>query len=146
LRKKLHGIHSKTTRVWIGQVVNIKETLEDYMAAPSDSDSWKVILDAIEGTRGEVMAILSELKSDSKDLSTLPFYSELLLTLAERERILSKVRTIKEPPKSPPELEAVKVFLDRYSKLIEELGNLNTEIAKFIERLRQDGKWPIRGD
>jgi hypothetical protein len=93
----------------------------------------------------EVRALSSVLKSDGQELSTLPFYKDLLVSLAERERTLSSLLAL-SAPQSADELNALKRFLERYVILIEQLGKLTDAIAVFINKLRADGKWPIRGE
>jgi hypothetical protein len=145
LKKKLSGVHSSSVVLWQSQTIVLKSRLEDFIANPAPED-WVALKGIFSGTLGEVRSISSELKADSKNLSTLPFFKDLLVTLGERELVLSKLLDEKVTPQTKEQLDALKAFLLRYVALIEQLGILTDRIADFINRLRADGKWPIKGD
>jgi hypothetical protein len=144
LLKHLQGIHSRTTSLWVSQGVVLRNTLAEFLADPRSED-WIEVRDAVAGTLREVEKISDDLNYESTEYSTLPFYADMALSLAERKRTLTALLAL-DPPKTPEQLSALRAFLERYVILIEKLGELNKILAAHIERLKADGKWPIRGD
>jgi hypothetical protein len=131
LKNKVKGIHSRSTLLWATPMA-AKATLEQFIADPQPDD-WPALAELFDNTLKELQSLSRELKSNANDLSTLPFYSNLLVTLDDQERALVKVCRL-GAPQSSDDLRNLKEFLGRYGALVEQFAKLNDAIVSFLER------------
>jgi hypothetical protein len=143
LRIRLSEIHAETAELWVSQIVDVKDTLADYIDDPSPEE-WGLFERAVGRTVVTIHSIQEKLKSDSRELSDLPIYAQLLATLGEREHVLRRELEVKEPPTSGVAFAQLKNLLEKYIVLIDELGKYNTQIEQYIVGLKSGGKWPIK--
>jgi hypothetical protein len=144
-RKKMSSVYSGALHIWQGQVVALVGSVEDFLEHPTDESGWKGVREAVASTLKGVSSLLEKLQLDRDRVITEEFFAELSLTLKLRERALTKLLEI-PTPRSEQEIESVRSFLKKYLVLVDQLQNALKLLNEYIEKLKQDGKWPIRGD
>ena len=79
----------------------------------------------------DTQILYRELENNDRELSTLPFFVGLSVSLAERERILISVVSISTPTSSE-ELESVGIFLEKYHGTTVQLLEFSKVLAEFV--------------
>jgi hypothetical protein len=141
LRNRLAEIHKNTTFLFYEQ------TGMFYVYTDENGVDWHNFHEHLAMLLRQVQSIKIDLQLDANELSTLPFYKDLLMSLAARERILKTIIKIEHSGMiGSSYINAVDDLTRRYSKLTDELETLNEEIRKFIVRLRHERQYPTEAD
>jgi hypothetical protein len=143
-RKTLLNVSITGTYVSQTQTRILLPTLEEYIENP-DPKNWNLIKESIESTLASVRKMSDELKGAAMAIATTEFFPVLVGAVAQRQLMLMRISKI-PAPQTGEEIEAVKEFLRKYKLLVEQLVEANSALGKYIDGLKAQNKWPIRGD
>lgn len=147
LRKKLNSIPGPDTdlwRMWIGAAWRPVVTRTQYFAAPETGD-WTLFGLVRSATALQLHGMAAELRRQCEKFPTPPEIRKIALAFTRRHTMLDALNS-PEPPDSEAGWAAVKDFLNHYVALADALHRYQDAICLYVDRLKADGKWPIRGD
>lgn len=142
--KKLNNLTKSTTRLVASQSARFIPTLREYVENPTE-EYWPNVKQRIFETLKTVQSLGQEIEANSDEIATQDFFKVLVGGVMQRQVALLKISEI-PPPKSAEEITALREFLEKYVKLVDELDKANDALRKYIDSLKARGKWPIRGD
>ena len=135
--------YSRDTSLWIGAAPRARTTLAEIMVEPRSQD-WDLVSTSVAGTWHQIDRLALDLKRENEKFSYRPLFGGLIKSLQANAPILQAVPMAQ--PQSADELVAAKDFLTRYAILVDEICTLHEAVGAYVNRLKSDGKWPIRGD
>lgn len=147
LRKKLNFIPGPDTdlwRMWIGAAWRPVVTRTQYFAAPETED-WTLFGLIRTAAALQLQGIAAELGRQGEKFPTQAEIKEIAAAFTQRQHMLDGLDK-PEPPESDAEWAAVKQFLDHYVALATALRRYQEAICVYVDWLKADGRWPIRGD
>jgi hypothetical protein len=146
LRKKRRRIPDGGTDLWglwIGTDAYPSITLDQFVAQPETAD-WMLFGLTVFVVADRVQVMLAELTRPIETFATGMQIKELASGLARRKSVLNGLQQL-EQPSTDEEWAALKCFLRRYRELAQALRRFDDANDFYVERLRADGRWPIRG-
>jgi hypothetical protein len=147
LRKKRQSIPRRDTNLWdswIGADDRPRVTLAEFAARPETAD-WMLFDLTLFVVANQVQGMSAEFSRQIRKFAAKPQIEELALSLARPQRALEALRNI-DRPCTDEEWLGLKQFIERYIDLADALHQFNDAVETYVERLRADGRWPVRGD
>jgi len=116
------------------QTILIEDKLKVYIDNP-DPEIWWSARSKLTDLAGRVTDVANRLDEVGNKFSykSPEIYRKLRSTITGRKKLINKLRAV-PPPTSPEELEALKTFVIKYGKLIRELYDVSSALAKFIRQ------------
>jgi hypothetical protein len=131
--RRLRELSTKTTYLVESMCPRLLNSMEQYLNI-RDAQQWEEFQKELENTLVAVRGLSDKIEVSSKALATTDFFPVLVSAVTQRELVLANFSKMK-PPTSPEEIEAARMLVEKYAKLLVVLSNATKQLGGYIEAL-----------
>ena len=129
-RRAIIALVGHSTELDANQSLGFMNYLEAFIESGGNSEDWEAIKEFGEDLSVTIAVFLEEAQGIKNDLVLEKSFRDLVLLLKTRQHVISQLFA---DPRTPLDVEGVRLFRDRYLVLIRQLREVTDALAEYSE-------------